>query len=778
MEQNVTTSAMSLSLLARNVYCVCFTDRDSRDALRGELAQAREKFFSGNRKTVRVGSRERIRGFEGKLQGKLSRRSFFWRKSAAHVAGQSRLMLEEAFDQRGGYVLVKRDFRGVIASRVFFDKTLLWLKSEYYEPWDSQSARVTFKPVDADDRIERFDWDAAKMRSRSTMLYPVPYQEGTAEQNLLNARFGEPRLLVSTKEGVYCYCPEKEAQARKAAAENLKGGTLVILPAWEVKEGSLTVEEDPDQADISFPSLEEYALIQPRSSTSLPQTEVSSLVAPAPAEETQKAAENTSAATPAALTPAEEAQQAAENTPAATPAAPAPAEEAQQTTESNSSSTPAAPAPAEEGQQPAENTSAPTPAAPAPAEEVQQAAENTPAATPAAPAPAEEAQQTTESNSSSTPAAPAPAEEAQQTTESSSPATPAAPAPAEEVQLAAENTSAATPAAPVPAEEAQQAAENSSSSVPTGNEAPGAPADTQKEETPQEFSVERILQAARELAAKEPSKPLHLHDPEDPVSRAILYAAREAAKAWQEQAAPQKKESTDQTESPVQESQSAPAVPPAPAASQLTAPAQEAEVREPAVESPAKEEIPAVHGRTQQPSGLTVYEGQFREGRRDGFGVAFYKDGTPSYTGSWKEGKRDGLGVSFRDSDHAVHIAHWKNGAPEDFVSLFDKEGNLRYGGRIEKGKKQGPGVSYNTADGTVFVGKWVDGRPTGVGSAFDREGNLVYYGEWKNGQRSGHGTQFDSAGGIVFDGEWKDGKYYNGILYQKLEDPLGEEQQ
>ena len=101
MEHNITTSAMSLSLLARNVYCVCFTDRDSQDTLRGELAKAREKFFSGNRKTVRVGSREMIRGFEGKLQGKLSRRSFFWRKSAAHVASRGRLMLEEAFDQLG-----------------------------------------------------------------------------------------------------------------------------------------------------------------------------------------------------------------------------------------------------------------------------------------------------------------------------------------------------------------------------------------------------------------------------------------------------------------------------------------------------------------------------------------------------------------------------------------------------------------------------------------------------------------------------------------------------
>lgn len=135
-----------------------------------------------------------------------------------------------------------------------------------------------------------------------------------------------------------------------------------------------------------------------------------------------------------------------------------------------------------------------------------------------------------------------------------------------------------------------------------------------------------------------------------------------------------------------------------------------------------------------------------------------------------ERGQKDGLGVSFRDSDHALHISRWKEGVPGEFVTLFDKDGNLRYSGRIENGKKQGAGISYNQEDGTIFVGKWQDGHPTGIGSAFDRDGNLVYYGAWDQGKRCGHGTEFDKNGGIVFDGEWRDGKYYNGILYQKLD--------
>lgn len=295
MEPNVASSAMSLSLLARNVYCVCFADRDSLDILRGELALARERYFTGGCKTLRVGKREVIRGFEGKLQGKLSRRGFFWRKSAHNVTGTGNLLLEEAFDQKGGYLLVNRDFRNIIASRVFFNKALAWLKSEYYEPWDTHNARVIFKPVDADDLVERFDWDAAKKRYRSTMLYPVPYLEGDAGQSLLNAQFGEPKLLVSTAEGMFCYCPKEEAQRRKQALAELRRGTLVILPAWEVKEGSLAApgEPEPEGPDITFSSLEEYAHIQEPPVKELPAMEAPEeetiVEAPVPGEETAPA---------------------------------------------------------------------------------------------------------------------------------------------------------------------------------------------------------------------------------------------------------------------------------------------------------------------------------------------------------------------------------------------------------------------------------------------------------------------------------------------------------
>lgn len=549
MENTITNNAISASLLARNVYGLCFPQRDTMDALHSEFAAAREKFFTGGRKRVRVGRSEVVQGFDGKLKGKVSRRGLYWKKTAAGMAGGRAIALEEAFDQRGGHVLVRRDFRNIIVSRTFFDKGQIWLKSEYYEPWDTVNARVIFKPSSTEDTVERFDWDGENKRYRSTLLYPVPYLAGTPEQSILGSRFGQPPFLVSTGEGEFCYCPKEEARARKKALEDIQGGTIVLMPAWEVKDGALAQEEGEEESDIAFPSLEEYAVIPPKAEA---------VVKESPAEEPS----------------------------------------------------------------------------------VEEAAVEEPAV--------------------------------------------------------------------------------------------------------EEAETKAIVELAhrQEEGAEEPRTE----------EEEILAAARQAAHAAEDEP-----EEAPQAAAEVQE------VPETADKAREEAPQEGALAHAGEVEKPQGIQIAGEAG------GMTAYRGEYQDGKRHGFGAAYYKDGALSYAGFWKEGKKDGLGVSFRDGDHALHIARWENGKPGGFVSLFDSQGSLRYSGRFENGKKQGAGVTVNPADGTLFVGKWQDGEATGVGSAFDQEGNLLYYGGWKDGKRHGQGTEFDKNGAIVFDGEWRDGKYHNGILYQKL---------
>ena len=609
MENTITNNAISASLLARNVYGVCFPQRDTMDALHSEFAAAREKFFTGGRKRVRVGRSEVVQGFDGKLKGKVSRRGLYWKKTAAGMAGGRAIALEEAFDQRGGYVLVRRDFRNIIVSRTFFDKGQIWLKSEYYEPWDTVNARVIFKPSSTEDTVERFDWDGENKRYRSTLLYPVPYLAGTPEQSILGSRFGQPPFLVSTGEGEFCYCPKEEAQARKKALEDIQGGTIVLMPAWEVKDGALAQEEGEEEADIAFPSLEEYAVIPPKAEA---------VVKESPAEEpsVEEAAVEEPAVEEAAV------EETAVEEPAVEEAA---VEEAA----------------------------------------VEEAAVEEPAVEEAA-----------------------------------------------VEETAVEETAVEEPAVEEPAVE--------------------------------EAETKAIVELAhrQEEGAEAPRTE----------EEEILAAARQAAHAAE-----------DEPEEAPQTADEAQGIPEGADKAREEAPQEGALAHAGEVEKPQGIQIAGEAG------GMTAYRGEYQDGKRHGFGAAYYKDGALSYAGFWKEGKKDGLGVSFRDGDHALHIARWENGKPGGFVSLFDSQGSLRYSGRFVNGKKQGAGVTVNPADGTLFVGKWQDGEATGVGSAFDQEGNLLYYGGWKDGKRHGQGTEFDKNGAIVFDGEWRDGKYHNGILYQKL---------
>lgn len=277
-------TGMSASLLARDVYGVCFPERDNLDTLQSELAAARRKFFTRGKRTVRVGKSEIIKGFDGKLHGKMTRHGLYWKKAVGKIS------LEEAFDQKNGYSVVYRDLRGIITSRVFYDRNQLWIKSEYYEPWDSGNAQIIFKPRDAFDVIERFDREDDRKHYRSTELHPLPYLSGTAEQSIVNARFGDPMLIVSTAEGEFCYCPKKEAQARKVALEEIKDGTIMLMPAWEIKDGSLANEPGEEETNLTFTSLEEYAKVEPgqEAPAEAASTPLSSLPSPPENEEAEE----------------------------------------------------------------------------------------------------------------------------------------------------------------------------------------------------------------------------------------------------------------------------------------------------------------------------------------------------------------------------------------------------------------------------------------------------------------------------------------------------------
>lgn len=249
-------SPMSLSLLNNNVYCVCFTERESYDVFKNELTSLRKDFFTQNKKTTKINEKTVVKGFSGKVKGKISKRNLSWKKTASEI------VIEESLSVKGGFLIIQRDFSGLVSSKIFFDKSQTWLKSEYYSPENDMLADVILKAADTFDGIERFDYDSAMQKYTSVMLYPAPYAPGTAEQSIVNAKYGEPSVVVESAKGIFSYTTEDDANLRKSAITDMNDGTIVLMPAWEVKAGEISSDSDDDE-EIAFTSLEEYARITP-----------------------------------------------------------------------------------------------------------------------------------------------------------------------------------------------------------------------------------------------------------------------------------------------------------------------------------------------------------------------------------------------------------------------------------------------------------------------------------------------------------------------------------
>lgn len=261
-EGKASITKMGDSLVIKEICAVCYTSRESIEVLNGELSQARKRFFSKGRKTVKVSSADMSKGFEGKLKGKIAKHSFAWKKVAGGI------VLEEAMSAKAGSVLVMRNYNNFVTARVFFDKEQAWTKSEYFDPTDSANPQIILKPSDTQNSIEKFDYNRESKLYESEVLHPAPFMIGTAEQSVLNSRFGEPQVIVRMLDELSCYCPADEAKARLEALSEINEGTIVLMPAWEVKEGSVNADDAPeDDGNVTFTSLEEYARVTPENNS-------------------------------------------------------------------------------------------------------------------------------------------------------------------------------------------------------------------------------------------------------------------------------------------------------------------------------------------------------------------------------------------------------------------------------------------------------------------------------------------------------------------------------
>jgi uncharacterized caspase-like protein len=148
------------------------------------------------------------------------------------------------------------------------------------------------------------------------------------------------------------------------------------------------------------------------------------------------------------------------------------------------------------------------------------------------------------------------------------------------------------------------------------------------------------------------------------------------------------------------------------------------------------------------------YEGEYRDGKRNGRGVNTWANGN-RYEGEFRDNRRNGRGMMiFADGRHFE--AEYRDDKRNGHVVQTWASGQ-RYEGEYRGGKRNGHGV-ITYANGGHYEGEWRDGETNGRGVRTWSIGHR-YEGEERDGKKDGRGV-FTYADGRVEDGTFKDDKF------------------
>lgn len=156
----------------------------------------------------------------------------------------------------------------------------------------------------------------------------------------------------------------------------------------------------------------------------------------------------------------------------------------------------------------------------------------------------------------------------------------------------------------------------------------------------------------------------------------------------------------------------------------------------------------------------SVYVGEFRNGKKDGYGTITYNSVT-RYSGQWKDDEFNGKGThTWLDEEY---VGDWKKGKKDGYGTDVYKNGS-KYEGQWKDGFLNGLGT-LTSLNGDKYVGEWSNGTYNGQGTYTFLNGNK-YIGEWSNGKFNGQGT-YIYINGYKYIGEFRDNYFEgNGTLF------------
>ena len=159
------------------------------------------------------------------------------------------------------------------------------------------------------------------------------------------------------------------------------------------------------------------------------------------------------------------------------------------------------------------------------------------------------------------------------------------------------------------------------------------------------------------------------------------------------------------------------------------------------------------------------YIGNFEDGKRHGYGVFFFSNGN-QYEGNWRHDKRHGEGVykSQKSYFKGVYFNDMKTGYGTDILSNGEK-----YNGSYLNNKRHGPGfLQFST--GAFFTGRFENNVICGEGTLFRITNNIWKQGCFQGIELHGKGIVYAEDGSIYQEGKFIRGQFFDeiGLMAQK----------
>lgn len=154
------------------------------------------------------------------------------------------------------------------------------------------------------------------------------------------------------------------------------------------------------------------------------------------------------------------------------------------------------------------------------------------------------------------------------------------------------------------------------------------------------------------------------------------------------------------------------------------------------------------------------YEGSRNaSGQEEGRGISRYASGN-TYEGEFKAGLRDGFGVyTYNVDKHGKgnsFAGEWKANQAHGHGRVEYVSGDV-YDGQFVSGQRCGTG-KWSNHNGETYEGEWANNAYHGFGTLHSVQGE-EYKGQFNQGKMEGQGRQ-QAPSGDVYEGEWKQDKF------------------